>query len=125
MMTPEQITSMITAVGTVITAIGIVLNNLLAKRNARLSAERNAQTMAKIKEVHDATNGMKTELVNEVREAASAKGVLTGMAVSADSKSEAAAAASKLDVAIKLEEKSASTPTPATTTSTPAPTNPT
>jgi uncharacterized membrane-anchored protein YhcB (DUF1043 family) len=80
MMTPEQMTSMITAIGTVITAIGIVVNNVMAKINARKSAERSKVTQTKIEQVHKATNGMKEELVNEVRTAATAAGNKAGRA---------------------------------------------
>jgi uncharacterized membrane-anchored protein YhcB (DUF1043 family) len=78
MMTPEQMTSMITAIGTVITAIGIVVNNIMAKINAHKSAERSKVTQAKIEEVHKATNGMKTELVDEVRKSATEAGNKAG-----------------------------------------------
>lgn len=77
-MTPEQITSMITAIGTMVTAVGIVVNNIMQKINARKASERGVKTLEKIKEVHDATNGMKTELVNEVRASSTAAGNKAG-----------------------------------------------
>lgn len=80
MMTPEQMTSLITAIGTMITAIGIVVNNIMGRTNARKSAERSDVTQKKIEQVQMSTNGMKDELVNEVRKAATAAGDKAGRA---------------------------------------------
>lgn len=61
-MTPHDLVS---AIAQLLLAIGVVGNMLLSWRNGR-----------KIKEVHDATNGMKDELISTTQIAGEAKGRL-------------------------------------------------
>ena len=63
-MNVAELSGLLTAIGVLLTAVATVINIGVSLRNGR-----------KIKEVHDATNGMKTELVKEVREASFARGV--------------------------------------------------
>lgn len=59
-----ELSGLITSVGALLAAITSVVNIYISMRNGR-----------RIREVHDLANGMKTDLVNEVRAASFAQGV--------------------------------------------------
>jgi len=62
------ITGAYTLTATVINVTAIVVSRWM-------SSKENAATVAKVDEIHRATNGMKAELVEEVRAASFARGV--------------------------------------------------
>lgn len=90
-MTTPEVTSLITSIALLVGALTAPLTAFLTWRNGQQSKER-SQILAsqiksgsenletKIQGIHDATNGMKTELVNEVRMASEARGELKGRA---------------------------------------------
>jgi hypothetical protein len=79
-MTAPEVTSLVTSIALLVGALTAPFTAFLTWRNGQQSKERSEVLATKIKEVHDATNGMKTELVNEVRLASEAKGNLAGRA---------------------------------------------
>lgn len=66
-MTGADVALIITSSGSLITAVGTLI---VSFRNGQ-KADNNSQ---RIEQIHQATNGMKTELVNEVRKASFAAG---------------------------------------------------
>jgi len=68
------------ALSTLLTSIGALIYAIRGDVNSRRNTVQGAQNAARIEEVHQATNGMKTELVNEVRAASFAKGEAKGAA---------------------------------------------
>ncbi len=74
MLTVDEFSKLTIAVATLLTPVAVIANLFLTKRNNEASEARSQVSLAKIEEIHKATNGMKDALVNEVRAAATLAG---------------------------------------------------
>lgn len=77
----NEATQLVLAISTLITAVVAMIYAIRGDNNSRRNTIQGAQNAARIEEVHVATNGMKTELVNEVRAAATLAGEKKGAAM--------------------------------------------
>lgn len=75
-MSPADLSGLITALAALVAACASGASIFVSMRNSRKIDANTAQ----IKEVHDATNGMKTELVEAVRSGSLATGKAEGLA---------------------------------------------
>lgn len=71
---------LITSLATLVTAIGALVYAIRGDNNSRRNTRIANENTASIQEIHNATNGMKNELVNEVRAAATLAGEKSGAA---------------------------------------------
>ena len=75
-MTATELVQIITAATAMIAAIGAAISSILNRRKL-------AETASKVEEVHQATNGMKAQLVATAAAAAHAEGVKAGLELAA------------------------------------------
>lgn len=78
-MTGSEVAQIITSIATLIGVMGSMLISMRNGKKMDETKERISETKKKIEEVHQATNGMKDELVASTAKAAQAEGLAKGL----------------------------------------------